>query len=146
MPNWCVGSLKVRGKQENLINFIKNGLLPLGTKLKEDDTCNLNLYCKGTCHIKNTYRGFVDNLDVYFYDSDKNPFTIVLNTRFAWGIDAEQLLTICKEYNVDMNIYAYERGMEFNQYIEIVNGEIVRDDEIKFNDYMWECPNPELGG
>ena len=36
--------------------------------------------------------------------------------------------------------------MEFNQYIEIVDGKITHDDEIKFNDYMWECPNPELGG
>lgn len=58
MPNWCVGSLKVRGKQEDLINFIKNGLLPLGNELKEDDTCNLSLHCTSTCHIKNTYRGF----------------------------------------------------------------------------------------
>lgn len=53
MPNWCSGELKIRGKQEDLINFIKNGLLPLGTEIEEINSYDyLNLYYKGTCHIK----------------------------------------------------------------------------------------------
>lgn len=45
-----------------------------------------------------------------------------------------------------MNIYAYEQGMQFNQHIEIVDCKIIHDDEIKFDDYLWECPEPYLGG
>lgn len=26
MPNWCVGTLRVRGKQKDLQNFVLNGL------------------------------------------------------------------------------------------------------------------------
>lgn len=149
MPNWCEGKLKIRGKREDLINFIKNGLQPLyNSNINEKRNDNsIWLYCYGTCHIKNTYRGFIDSLDIEFEkDDNTKPIIIILNARFAWAIQAEQLLEICKNYNVDMNIYAYERGMEFNLHIEIVDNKIVHDDEITFNDYMWECPEPDIGG
>lgn len=38
------------------------------------------------------------------------------------------------------------RRMEFNQYIEIVDGKLIHDEEITFDDYVWECPEPDLGG
>lgn len=154
MPNWCVGNLKVRGKRYDLINFIKNGLQPaldsnMNDHINEKITDEyLWLYCDGTCHIKNTYRGFIDSLDVELeHDKDSTePSIIVLDAKFAWAIQADQLLEICKTYNIDMNIYAYEQGMQFNQHIEIVNNKIIHDDEITFDDYLWECPEPYLGG
>lgn len=152
MPNWCMGKLKVRGKREDLINFIKNGLQPLYTdhNLNINEEINDNsiwLHYDDTCYIKNTYRGFIDSLNVELEkDDNTNPSIIVLNARFAWAIQAEQLLEICKTYNVDMNIYAYERGMEFNLHIEIVDNKIVHDDEITFSNYIWECPEPDIGG
>lgn len=30
MPNWCEGSLKVRGTKENMTKFILEGLHPVG--------------------------------------------------------------------------------------------------------------------
>lgn len=27
MPNWAEGTLKVRGTKENIVNFLKNGIL-----------------------------------------------------------------------------------------------------------------------
>ena len=157
MPNWCVGNLKVRGKREDLINFIKKGLEPLKTEyeyvINEERNDNniwfhCQFHCYGASHIKNTYRGFIDALDVEFEteNDDTQPFIIVLDARFAWAIQAEQLLEICKTYNIDINIYAYEQGMQFNQHIEIVDGKIIHDDEITFNDYVWECPEPYIGG
>ena len=32
--------------------------------------------------------------------------------------------------------------MEFNQDVEIYKGEIIKNVEIEFDDYMWECINP----
>lgn len=61
------------------------------------------------------------------------------------GIDSSELLETCIKYNVDMKIHAFERGMEFNQVIEIVDGEIIQDKEIQFEDYQWECICPKLG-
>ena len=64
----------------------------------------------------------------------------------AWGIDTDSLREISKKYNIDFKIYAFECGMEFNQDIEIIKGKTIKDDEIKFNDYLWECICPDKGG
>ena len=61
-------------------------------------------------------------------------------------INADELLRTCKKYHVDMKIHAFEQGMEFNQVIEIVDGEVIHDYEIHFTDYQWECVCPKLGG
>lgn len=42
MPNWCEGTLKVRGTKENLTNFILNGLQPVGFLGEEKPKLNLN--------------------------------------------------------------------------------------------------------
>lgn len=153
MPNWCKGTLKVRGKLEDLKRFVLEGLHPVTFFGDEKEPLELNSmgYCgyKGICWIENTHRGFVDNLDVYFCDLKEDESQVIcLESRFAWAITAEELLQTCIKYNVDMKIYAFERGMEFNQDIEIVDGEIVTNDEIDFKDkdYSWECICPTMGG
>ena len=149
MPNWCEGTLKVRGTKENLTRFILEGLHPVGflgdakEPLKPDDYGHIT--CQTNCWIEGTRRGFVTDLDAWVCDIE-DMSVVCLETKFAWGIEAEQLLDVCKKYNVDMKIYAFERGMEFNQDIEIVNGQIVKDEEIQFDDYTWECVCPTMGG
>lgn len=66
--------------------------------------------------------------------------------RAAWGIDANVLACISSEFNIDFKILGFESGMEFNQDVEIIKGEIVKDENIKFNDYKWECIRPHIGG
>lgn len=117
MPNWCRGTLKVRGTKENLMKFILEGLHPVSflgdikEPLKPDYYGNIT--CESDCRIKGIYRGFIINLDVYMGEIEDVDI-ICFETIFAWGIEAEQLLDVCKKYNVDMKIYAFERGMEFN--------------------------------
>lgn len=36
--------------------------------------------------------------------------------------------------------------MEFEQYITIVDGKVIRDDTIKHDDFEFEAINPSLGG
>ena len=154
MPNWCEGTLKVRGKLEDLKRFVLEGLHPVDFFGNEREPLKLdslgNCKYKGTCWIENTRRGFIEDLDVYFcdYEETDEPQVICLESKFAWAITAEELQKTCIKYNVDMKIYAFERGMEFNQDIEIVNGEIVTNDEIEFKgkDYLWECIMPNMGG
>ncbi len=64
----------------------------------------------------------------------------------AWAIDADALRAISARYDIDIKIYGFESGMKFNQDIEIVKGKIIKDDEIQFDNYQWECINPNLGG
>lgn len=99
------------------------------------------------CWIKGTRRGFILDLDEYIDDwNDEGKIAIGLEAEFAWGISSEELLNSCKQYGVDMRIHAFECGMCFNQIIEIIDGEITKDEEVKFDDYNWDCICPNVGG
>lgn len=151
MPNWCKGCLKVRGKAANVKRFILECVKPVDPnsnglpKLELSDIGEIE--SKGTCWIEGTERGFVENLLVDFsFVEDDEIFTAVLDAKFAWAADSEELLASCKKYDVDMKFYAFEKGMGFNQDILIVGGLILRDNRIEFEDYNWECICPTLGG
>lgn len=163
MPNWCEGILKVRGTKENIVNFLQNALKCVDVwgneeekhevKLNEFDDIEFRVKKEikhPDFHIEGTHRNFIEipNETFILYESDKaDIYCICLyNYRAAWGITAEPLRELSEKYGVDLKIYGFERGMAFNQDIEIVGGKIIKDKEIKFEDYIWECTNPELGG
>ncbi|KYD03467.1 hypothetical protein B4102_3385 [Heyndrickxia sporothermodurans] len=158
MPNWCEGTMKVRGTKDNLVKFLKNGFAPvswLGSEKEmqvSEDDYSVSIKCDDKLHgfhVRGTHRNFVETncIEFEFWDEDKETHVMLLeNYKAAWGIEAESLSNLSKEYDLDFKIYAFERGMEFNQDIEIVKGEIVKDDEIQFDDYEWECISPGVGG
>lgn len=151
MPDWCEGCLKVRGKAANVKKFVLEGLKPVvffGNELPKLELSDLGeVDTDKKCWIEGTDRGFVENLYVDFsFVEDDETFTALLDTKFACGVDAEELLTLCGKYSIDMKLYAFEKGMEFNQDILIVGGEIVNNLTIKFEDYGWECVCPTVGG
>lgn len=151
MPNWSEGCLKVRGKAANVKNFILEGLKPVdffGNELPKLELSDAgDVEADKDCWIEGTTRGFVQSLLVDFsFVEDEETFTAVLDTKFAWAADAEELLALCQKYDVDMKLYAFERGGEFNQDILIVCGLIFRDNRIEFEDYNWECICPTVGG
>lgn len=150
MPNWCKGALKVRGTKENITKFIIEGLHPVGFMGEKHEKLSLNKYgnidSSETCWIENTRRGFVEGVEVYLseYENDEI-FVAVFDSKFAWGISADELLETCEKYHVDMKIHGFERGMEFNQVIEIVDGKILKDEKFHFEDYQWDCICPNMG-
>lgn len=151
MPNWCEGSLKVRGTKGNMTKFILEGLKPVGflgeehSKLSLDELGDVDT--KETCWIENTRRGFVEGVEVELSEyEDDETFIAIFDSKFAWAISADELLKTCEKYHVDMKIHGFERGMEFNQAIEIVDGEILKDEVIQFKDYQWDCICPNIGG
>ncbi len=147
MPNWCKGTLKVRGKKKNVIEFMLKGLKPVGTGRSLFLNKLGNIASGETCWIENTYRGFVLEVEVFFSDyEDEDIVTVALDSKFAHDIDSEGLLKTAKKYSVDMKIYGFEKGMQFNRDVEIVDGEILKDEEINFDDYEWECICPNMGG
>ena len=151
MPNWSKGCLKVRGTAANVKKFILEGLKPVDSfgndlpKLKLSDLGEVE--SDKDCWIEGITRGFAENLCVDFsFVEDDETFTALLDAKFAYGAYTEELLALCKKYSIDMKLYAFEKGMEFNQDILIVGKEIIRDNCIKFEDYNWECICPTLGG
>ena len=151
MPNGSIGCLKVRGATTNAKKFILEGLKPVdffGNELPKLELSDFgDVETNKDCWIEGTTRGFVENLYVNFSDcEDGETFTALFDAKFAWAADAEELSAVCKKYSVDMKLYAFEKGMEFNQDILILDGEIRRDNAIRFEDYEWECICPTVGG
>lgn len=165
MPNWCVGTLKVRGEKEDIKRFLTDGLKPIvpviasilahmkgeetevkepSVEIEEDEysiTLTLPKEADGF-HVKGTYRNFIESREIEWYYDE----ILKLDYRGAWSIDTAALTEISKEYNLDFRIYAFERGMEFNVEFEVSKGNVINNHEIKFDDYEWECICPELGG
>lgn len=156
MPNWCEGTIKVRGTIKDLKNFVLNGLLPVNLigRMKEplslEGESETSFYISDitdALYIKGTRRAFCEPayIDACVGKPDDKAI-ITMPFKEAWAILSDNLLKVCKEFNVDIKIQGFERGMRFSQIVEIVNGEIVQDEEIKYDDWEWDCPCPDMGG
>lgn len=162
MPNWCEGCLKIRGKKENINRFISQNLaivhgafdyveeIPLKFEFIDDyeiEFLNENI-AKESIYIRGTRRNFIELNDKYLDVDNKNDELIICfeNTRSAWSFDANALRTISKKFDIDIKIYSFESGLQFNQDIEIIKGKIIKDECIEFQNYLWECINPIKGG
>lgn len=167
MPNWCEGKLKVRGKKENIMKWLTECVAvwepdvergrPLYDALiyRKDvngvsftcDDVEIHVSVKRAAHIAGTRRNFVEKYENDFLlGAEDGKDIIILPVEAAWALESEPYEEMSKKYGLDFRFYGYERGMEFNQEIEVVDGEITIDREIQYDDYYWECPDPMLGG
>ncbi len=162
MPNWCKGILKIRGKKENILKFFEEGTSLLEgfwepEEIKPEVKINMcdeveiqNINTDRNClYIKDTRRHFIDPIEneIFINDADEEESVICLeNFKAAWRIDTDPLRKISEKFNIDIKIYGFEAGMEFNQDIEIKKGKIIKDEKIEFENYAWECIDPNLGG
>lgn len=162
MPNWCEGMLKIRGKQEDVFNLLAENLQVWKTIIIKEPKFDMrdeidkeaivinkeeeSIWVKKTAHIKGTHRNFVEPNDINVWKGKDGNACIAIEFKGAWSIESEPYVKLAKEYNVDIKIEAFERGMEFSQYILIENGELKEDKEIEYDDYVWDCVMPNLGG
>lgn len=165
MPNWCEGYLKIRGKKKDLINFIENEIVLIKREsiISEPQYIDIKMQDDGLCecffkynksyneflYLKNTRRFFVESEELSFYHdgNDDDICNITLCIKQAWDIDIQTLLVEhSKKYSVDFNIFASEKRMEFEQYITVVDGKLLRNEERDYTDFRFEAINPDLGG
>lgn len=167
MPNWCEGKLKVRGEKENIVKWLTECVAvwnpdvedgkPLydalifrkyesGVSYTYDDD-ELHVCVKQEAYIAGTRRNFVQKCGKdFFFGAKDGKDIIVLPVQAAWAFESEPYEEMSKQYGLDFRLYGYECGMEFNQEIEVVNGKTTINREITFENYYWECPDPEMGG
>lgn len=160
MPNWCTGDLKVRGRYKDIREFLSKEMMILGGSIFNrtyeepiiDEKCGISIDVgKQGMWFRNAYRSYFENdIDIWIDEEEKESGNILTmnlgKLQTAWGTDTKALTVLSKQYNLDFKIYAYERGMEFNIDFEVHKGEVIKNNEIKFDDYTWECTNPEIGG
>lgn len=165
MPNWCIGSLRIRGKKDDIFNFIKQQLVvqsyekseefpfpeiiesPLPYSCFSEDGIELPSPRVRICGL---HRVFVDSkyVSIQPFEEDENIFVIAIDCKVAWAFETDKLQELSQKFKLDFRLYSFEMGMEFNQDIEIIDGEIIKDNCIEFKDgnYVWECIMPNLGG
>lgn len=162
MPNWCEGMLKIRGKQEDVFNLLADNLQVWKTIIIKEPKIDMreeidkeaivinkegeSIWVKKTAHIKGTHRNFVEPNDINVWKGEDGNACIAVEFKAAWDVESEPYIELSKAYNVDIKIEAFERGMEFSRYILIENGKLKEDKETEYNDYVWECVMPNLGG
>lgn len=148
MPNWAEGSLKLRGKSENIASALKEMLLN-DTVTLEDKWDGALLIFNNTApyfYINGTRRAFIDKkqIEVWF---EEEFLTVELdNFKQAWSAIPENYKKISSKFDVDIKIFTFECGMEFTQEIEISKGEIIKDICYEYDNYQWEVPFSNLGG
>ena len=161
MPNWCSGWMKIRGKKQDILDFFKNEVAiftyekvfnrTTSEAVFENDkykfAYSLKKLKNQEWYLRNSCRFFFEDKEIYFEDDEQEIFYLNLEIKQAWCIDVNELLIgHSKNYNIDFNIYASEKGMQFEQYITIIDGKVIRDDTIKYDDFEFEAINPSLGG
>ena len=164
MPNWIEGTLKIRGNPLRIVEFLEKGcdqpagiyeknpmtdFITTDEELWNEGRLRFRLYTvsiKNSPHIAGTHRAFLDDYTAYFECEDEKEATVFLPVRQAWDFKTEEWQKISEEHKLKIRLYGFESGMEFNHEIEIIEGRVTIDREIKYADYEWECPMPTLGG
>lgn len=161
MPNWVEGKLKIRGDKKDIATFLKEEMreveyqnVPVTNSIKIDIDKDGDFVVE---KIDFTHRFKLKNARHYITESSIDSFysccksvngkdVLVVGFEAAWLIDAEYFAEMSKKYDIDFKIYAFEQGKEFNQNLEVVAGKIIKDEVIEFDDYIWECIDPTIGG
>lgn len=104
MPNWAEGTLKIRGKKENVIRFLKEGIIaspnfkmtedgpvtvPQKVEISEDDY-STTLYSENEFYINNTRRAFIDRKEIeVWHEECDEALAEILDFKQAWGVIEE---------------------------------------------------------
>lgn len=160
MPNWIEGKLKIRGDKKDIKRFLEEELEEVIYKnnTTKEKKITIKNFSDGDFVIEKTdlwnrfkfknTRHYITEEKIYSLDNCKSEEKDVLVVGFeaATIINPIHFEGASIEYDLDFKIYGFEQGGEFNQDIEVVNGKIVKDELIEFDDYVWECIDPTIGG
>lgn len=155
MPNWIEGTLKARGKRENIRRFFLEGCVILcdsGEKSPEDRSNDSRLWIdfhgSEDIYIEDTRRAFISCDEVYMEEEEG---VICVNVRQAWAFDGQtgdldRWKAISDQFDIDIKLFGIERGMEFVQEVIILReGKNIVNFKT-YEDWDWECPFPCMGG
>lgn len=169
MPNWCEGNIRFRGTKENIKNFMKNEIVCFRIKdgeseeekpdvTKDTDYClkiQVPKNCSEWFYVRGTRRNFfeVTSIEAWFdsLEGDEKEIIVCLDGfRVAWSFEqCDAWKEIARKYNFDVKMTGYERGMLFSQVKTVFRDGSMKDDVHEYEssaDWMWNCPQPNLGG
>lgn len=140
MANICDFDMRVRGRHENIEKFYnamaQNGNVCMGRgaeaeiNYEDDDIANISGWCKWS-----VTSAMIDNAismrtepNMWYFGPDVD----VSQLEFITLIEA------CQKWNLDMEVYSEECGCCFQEHILVLNGELVADECVEWNEYCIE--------
>lgn len=149
MPNWAEGTIKLRGKADNITSALKYMLAEdkgVTVEEKYDGQVLVFKSANSYFYINGTRRAFIegDTIEIWLYDD--LPIIEIQDFKQAWAAIAENYQEISSKFDVDIKIFTFEMGMEFTQEIEISKGDIKDICNDDFSNYSWDVPFSNLGG
>lgn len=167
MPNWCEGSLKLRGKTTDILKFVKEGLNVYKDEAPIDknewleinevnDDVEIYFKTSDPIYVEGTKRAFLNhsysfqNTTDYWFDAETDYSICLFIVSQAWCFKPDDWINIAKTYNLDIKLYGVEEGIGFvSDYTILDHGETVVDNSLNYKDYedfLWNCPFPFIGG
>lgn len=162
MPNWVEGIVKFRGKYNDLKKFLEEELIEVDMDFTQDppqsiisNQVTVDKYgdiqglSVGNTWFKTFERAYINEMwsfSIYEEDED-NDKIFCANVKSAWDLSINEVLEVAKLYHIDIKGYMFESGMCFERDFEVNrNGNIIKDNTIKHNNYEWDSINPLIGG
>lgn len=148
MPNWAKGSLKLRGKSENIASALKEMLLSNTVTLEVEYNGDLLIFNSKDpyFYINGTRRAFIDQKQIEVWLEEEFCTVELDNFEQVWSAIPENYQEISSKFDVDIKIFTFECGMGFTQETEISKGKIIKIVCNEYDDYQWEVPFSNLGG
>ena len=148
MPNWAEGTIKLRGRAENIASALKYMFCDNTVTVKEEWDGEKLIFETTAPHfyINGTRRGFIETDRLEFWLEQDFLIVELQDFKQAWAAIAENYQEISSKFDVDIKIFTFEKGMKFTQEIEISKGNIIKDICNKFSNYEWDVPFSNLGG
>lgn len=161
MPNWCEGSLKVRGKRKDVFRFFTEGvnvyeyftqdgqcIEALASKddwlYVEPDTSDGfeyiyyspdNGHYSNLVYIEGTDRAFIDDdadaISVPVAEDD-HEVTVYASIKQAWDMRVSDWVKLSKATNLHFKLYGIESGGAFTRAIEVNNGELIENETVSY--------------
>lgn len=159
MRNWVEGKLKIRGDKKDIKRFLEEELEEVIYKNKSSKNkvkakkFKYNNFRIEATNVMSVFK-FTDTrnylsetkISTFGCGESKGKDVLVVGFEAANLIDTKFFINMSEKYNLDFKIYGFEQGREFNQDVEVVAGKIIKDEVIEFDDYIWECIDPTIGG
>lgn len=134
MPNLATGDIEIKGKFNDIKNFLLNGIDEENSFIEkrnekevwfENKNINLSSGIKGTSRCGISHVGSTISIN----QADKNEeISIIYYIEAAWNVYAEEFKEISKKYNIDFFISVEELGNMFKRIINIEEGEVMQND------------------
>lgn len=146
MANWVEGKIGIKGKYEDLKNFLLNGL-----KLDDEETKKVSKVLDEKAKVLRVIGATAETVllieDTYHFmpwqgddieineSADGLNFSVVMEMMVKWEIRAGELLDVAKKYQLDIRATGDNIDEEEHQNIIIKDGKIEKDERFSLDDF-----------